>query len=160
MADTKIQRYELGSVAWLNAFREWTKARLSDDFWGIFYKGAVRIRDTCALSVEATNPPAHLLRGGRATLGWYLRCKDSQIEIGDYPLADADHRMIADYDLLRKWYKLTDEEDRPFIQTEMPKLLQEHKLHIHYGDPERVQKLTELQWLMHWRDEFYSVYTA
>lgn len=92
-------RYELGSPEWMEAAREyftttWTPEELA---------GASFTR-----SFEMADPPAHLRRPGRDTIGYYYRVKDGKVEFGDYPLPpeECDSYVWNDYEAgltLRKW---------------------------------------------------------
>lgn len=52
------------------------------------------------ISEEVTDPPAELLQGRTEPIGWYLRIRDGRVAIGSEPAADADFRLIADYETL------------------------------------------------------------
>jgi hypothetical protein len=49
------------------------------------------------LCEEFTDPPQHLKLQGTQTIGFYLRVKDGQVEVGDRPIDDADCTIISDY---------------------------------------------------------------
>jgi hypothetical protein len=50
------------------------------------------------VSEELTDPPAGRARTAAGTMGWFLRIRDGAVQVGDQPLADADVRVVADYD--------------------------------------------------------------
>ena|ERR1700733_13999259 len=47
---------------------------------------------------EVTDPPPELIDGRAEPIGWYLRIRDGRIDVGSDPAADADFRLIADYE--------------------------------------------------------------
>jgi len=152
------ERYELASLQWIKAFQRWVNMQCDpESLVGSFISQCVKARDGITASFEATDAPQHLLKDGRC--GWTMTLKDGRIEIGDRPFDVADYRMIGDYKLLSEWMKFTDEEDFPFVVNEMPKLVNAGKIKMLHGSPQKVFALVELQWLMGWRNEFYSKYT-
>jgi hypothetical protein len=50
------------------------------------------------ISEEVTDPPAELIEGRAEPVGWFLRIRDGRIDIGSDPAANADFRLIADYE--------------------------------------------------------------
>lgn len=92
------KRYELGSVEWVGALRDYLTAKLGD---GPFEGSA-------SMSFETTDPPTHLLRGGQETVGWFLRLRDGRLEVGDRALPDADVRLVIDYETQARSFRIQD----------------------------------------------------
>ena len=77
------------SPAWIEMAREAiTNLLVARDLRGIDY----------TLCEEFTNPPEHLRREGAATIGFYVRVADRQVEVGDHPIDDADVKIVSDYE--------------------------------------------------------------
>ncbi|WP_257555983.1 hypothetical protein [Sphingobium sp. CFD-2] len=93
------ERYELCSPQWLDAMREYYRTAFeSKDLLGFEF-----IR-----TYEFTNPPQHLRKPGRETIGYALSLKDGRMEvIGEpLPLGEAQSVVLTDYDAslqLRQW---------------------------------------------------------
>ena len=66
MTEAPQRRYEASSTEWVNALREYVRARIKlQDLVGM--KGTI--------SSEATNPLKHLLRYGVDHIGWSARAR-------------------------------------------------------------------------------------
>jgi hypothetical protein len=98
-----LEKYELASPEWVTMLRGLVEEGLAgEDLAGINF----------SLCEEFTNPPAHLRRPGSATIGFYVRIEDGEIEVGDHPI-DASFKLVGDYAAMRE-YAL-----RPFSPTNL-----------------------------------------
>ena len=88
MAQSK-ETYEFLSPEWLAAVQ-----RIAQMLLGKLDAAALDF----TVSEELTDAPAGRARTATGTLGWFLRIRDSVIQVSDQPLQDADVRVIADYD--------------------------------------------------------------
>jgi hypothetical protein len=50
------------------------------------------------LCEEFTGAPNDLRRDGAATIGFFVRVEDGRVEVGDHPIADADFKVVSDYE--------------------------------------------------------------
>lgn len=80
--------FDYASDDWLAALRRLAgELAAGRDLTGVDY----------TVSEELTDPPRHLLRAGSMSVGWHLRVRDGQVQIGHRPVQDADLRVVADY---------------------------------------------------------------
>jgi hypothetical protein len=121
-----MERYELGSEPWLDVMR----AELADGLTGEDLDGI-----EFTLSEEYTDPPAHLRRGGAATIGWHMRISGGRFEVVGTPLDDADLRVVADYNALLPIAHEIHPDGGPTPETEaaIAALVAANKLELH-GD--------------------------
>ena len=112
-------------------------------------------------SYEMTNPPAHLLRGGRDPVGWYIRFQDGTFEVGDYPLpaSECDTQTVADYDTVAptmRWTKADWDENVQAVAA----LAAEGKIMLHaHTDVSKWGPLSQFM-LNVVRDRFYVLHSA
>ena len=83
-----LKRFEFMSPTWIAMAREQILRALDG-------KDLRTIRFT--LCEEFTNPPEHLRPSGAQSIGFYVRLRDGQVEVGDRPINDADCTIISDY---------------------------------------------------------------
>jgi|SRR3974390_133777 len=146
--DVADERYEAGSVEWVNALRKYVAEKAS--------RQAPDFKATA--STELTNPPAHLLRGdGHNSIGWTICIKDGKAEVFDGPnMHRADVCMIGPYDPMGLALRMPNVEYLKFFAEHAPRLEAEGKI-IYTGD----QDVAALYFFMLGiRNEFYSVVTA
>jgi hypothetical protein len=83
-----MQKAEFMSATWIDMARSQIEATLAkNDLRGVRY----------TLCEEFTDPPVHLQRPGRATVGFYVRVDDGKVEVGDHPIEDAELKIVSDY---------------------------------------------------------------
>jgi hypothetical protein len=147
MAETAHQRYEAVSAEWVDAMRQYLSDKVAaENLEGI----------TASASFEYTDPPAHLLRGGRETIGYYIRVRDGKIEVGDHPLPGADAQCVFDYNLIAPTYRYSAEEDLRWMSEHMEKAIAEGRMKIS-GDASTLQTVLIRADM---RDGFFAAYTA
>jgi hypothetical protein len=83
------ETFEFLSPEWLSAVQ-----RIAEQILGRLDATGVDF----TVSEELTDPPAGRARTATGTIGWFLRIRDGVVQVGDQPLADADVRVVADYD--------------------------------------------------------------
>lgn len=147
MTEATSKRFELGSIEWVDALRQYLATGLGDEnLDGI----------TAAASFETTNPPAHLLKDGRDAVGWFIRIEGGQVEVGDHPLAEADVHTLADYEAMAESFRISDIEE---YSRSLQKKTAEGKMRT-TGDRSKAQPISELMMRIDLRDGFYARYTA
>ncbi len=83
-----LDKFEFMSPAWIEMARdEITRLLAERDLRDINY----------TLCEEFTNPPERLRRNGAATIGFYVRVTDGQVEVGDHPIDTANVKIVSDY---------------------------------------------------------------
>lgn len=103
------ERYEWATLEWLDkVFRRiLTEAVRPEQLKGL----------SLVTSYEYTDPPAHLLREGRKSVGWRVVIEDGALQVLDGPLpaSESDVQIVADYAVSRELRLMapgSDEEQR------------------------------------------------
>ena len=92
MAGTQ-EKYELASPEWVTMLRQLVEEGLAgEDLTGINF----------SMCEEFADPPAHLRRPGSATIGFYVRIENGEVEVGDHPI-DATFKLVGDYAAMREY---------------------------------------------------------
>ena len=83
-----MKKVEFGSCEWVGELRRILSEGLrAEDLGGVEF----------SMCEEFTDPPAHLRRHGRETIGWHCRIRDGKIHVGDNVATDVDVRITGDY---------------------------------------------------------------
>lgn len=140
------ERHEPFSLGWVHALREYQAKRAEGktfDFEVVW-------------SAEYYDPPAHLLRGGRKTVGYTIKVKNGKLEVLDGSSPDeADVWYSAPYDPAALVYRGTLEAYMTWLKEEAPRLRAEGKMK-RGGNEELIKPLVpQLNML-----EFYFSYSA
>ncbi len=93
MAET-MEKYEYGSPEWVAMVRELVEEGLAgEDLAGISF----------SFCEENTDAPAHLLRPGSDTIGFYVRVDNGEVEVGDQPIDGTTFKIVGDYSAMREY---------------------------------------------------------
>lgn len=148
MAESEPVKHEPASPEWIAAYRAFLERELA----GETFEGV-----NVTMSYEMTNPPAHLLRDGRTSIGWHFRIADGKCELGDHPLPEADLVLVADYETEREILKMTNEEHTAHVRNgDRAKIVTAGKYRV-TGNPRLIPPVFER---INPRDRFYVLHTA
>lgn len=149
MTEAKHGPYEAASPEWIAAYRDF----LTRELEGVSFEGVPDV----TMSYEMTDPPAHLLRDGRKSVGWHIAIKDGEWKLGDHALEEADLRLVADYEVERAILKMTNAEHTEHVRNgERAKIVAAGQYRV-TGDPRRIPPVFER---IAPRDRFYVLFTA
>lgn len=140
------ERFEPFSLGWVNALRTYQEGRA---------EGKVFDFDV-VWSAEYRDPPAHLLRDGRESVGYTIKVKDGKLEVIDGPnREEANVWYSAPYDPAALVYKGTLDAYMQWLKDVAPRLREEGKM-IRGGNEELIKPLVpQLNML-----EFYFSYST
>jgi hypothetical protein len=84
-----MEKCRFMSTAWVEMARdEITRALAGADLGGIDF----------TLCEEFTGAPDDLRRTDGDTIGFFVRVKNGEVEVGDHPTDDADFKVVSDYE--------------------------------------------------------------